>query len=58
LYGKEGDSGIFSKSSIGKRIYSEQFGLPQAFQLPGTNKCLPFVIVGDEAFRFHTHIMK
>lgn len=57
-YGKEGDSGIFSKSSIGKRIYSEQFGLPQASQLPGSNKCLPFVIVGDEAFRLHTHIMK
>lgn len=27
-YGKEGDSGIFSKSVMGQRIYTEQFGLP------------------------------
>lgn len=57
-YGKEGDSGIFSKSSMGKRIYSGQFGLPQACELPGSNKCLLYVIVGDEAFRLHKHVMK
>lgn len=57
-YGKEGDSGIFSKSVMGKRIYSKQFGLPENTQLPGSDKSLPYIIVGDEAFRLHTHIMK
>lgn len=58
-YGKEGDSCIFSKSVMGQRIYTEQFGLPaENTQLPGSDKCLPYVIVGDEAFRLHKRIMK
>lgn len=58
-YGKEGDSGIFAKSVMGKKIYTEQFGLPKDTQLPaGSDKCLPYVIVGDEAFRLHKRIMK
>lgn len=57
-YGKEGDSGIFSKSVIGRRIYSEQFGLPADTQLQLILTCLPYIIVGDEAFRLHTNIMK
>lgn len=58
-YGKEGDSGIFTKSNMGKRIYSGQFGFPMDTQLPANfNKCLPYVIVGDVAFRLHKHIMK
>ncbi|XP_008189418.1 uncharacterized protein LOC103311551 [Acyrthosiphon pisum] len=58
-YGKEGDSGIFSKSVMGQRIYTEKFGLPsEDIQLPGSDKCLPYVIVGDEAFRLHKRIMK
>lgn len=58
-YGKEGDSGIFTKSVMGQQIYTEQFGLPaENIQLPGSNKCLPYVIVGDEAFRLHKRIMK
>ncbi|XP_008189913.1 uncharacterized protein LOC103311881 [Acyrthosiphon pisum] len=58
-YGKEGDSGIFSKSVMGQRIYTEKFGLPsEDIQLPGSEKCLPYVIIGDEAFMLHKRIMK
>lgn len=57
-YGKEGDSGIFLKSNLGKKILNGSFGFPDANALPGSNTVLPFVILGDEAFRLHTHIMK
>lgn len=57
-FGREGDSGIFLKSNMGKKILNGSFGFPEAKQLPGSSTILPYVIVGDEAFRLHTHIMK
>lgn len=57
-YGKEGDSSIFLKSDIGQRILNGSFGFPEESFLPGSNIVVPHVIVGDEAFRLHTHIMK
>lgn len=54
-YGKEGDSGIFDKSNIGKNFRSgKMFPAPRA--LP--NSDVVYVIVGDEAFRLHTNMMK
>lgn len=44
---------------MGKNIYSEQFWLPEDTQLPaGSDKCLPYIIVRDEAFRLYERIMK
>lgn len=57
-FGREGDSGIFLKSTMGQQILDDSFGLPEKKQLPGSEKVLPHVIVGDEAFRLHTNIMK
>jgi len=57
-YGKEGDSGIFSKSKMGKQIYSGHFNFPEDETLPGTNCTTPYVIVGDEAFRLSKNILK
>lgn len=57
-YGREGDSGIFLKSTMGKKILDGSFGFPEVKKLPGSEKVLPHVIVGDEAFRLHTNIMK
>lgn len=57
-YGKEGDSSIFLKSDIGRWILNGSFGCPEESFLPGSNIVVPHVIVGDEAFRLHTHIMK
>lgn len=56
--GREGDSGIFLKTTMGKNILNGTFGFPEDAQLPGSEKILPHVIIGDEAFRLHTHIMK
>lgn len=57
-YGKEGDSGIFLKSVMGKQVLNGSFGFPEDCVLPGSDIVVPHVIVGDEAFRLHHHIMK
>lgn len=57
-FGKEGDSGIFLKSDMGQKILNGTFGFPEQCKLPGSDKVAPHVIVGDEAFRLHTHILK
>lgn len=49
-YGKEGDSSIFNKSALGKKILLHS----QCF-FPSV---LPHIIVGDEAFRLHKNIIK
>ncbi|XP_022906222.1 uncharacterized protein [Onthophagus taurus] len=56
-YGKEGDSTIFSTSEMGKQVYSGKL-FPKDEMLPNSNKKLPYVVVGDEAFRLHRHLMK
>lgn len=43
---------------MGKNILNGTFGFPEDAQLPGSEKILSHVIVGGEAFRLHTHIMK
>ncbi|XP_050508003.1 uncharacterized protein LOC126885473 [Diabrotica virgifera virgifera] len=57
-YGREGDSSIFTKSALGKSLYENTINFPQDAALPGSQKVLPFVIVGDEAFRLHKNLMK
>jgi len=57
-FGREGDGGIFLKSTMGKKILDGSFGFPQVKKLPGSTKVLPHVIVGNEALRLHTNIMK
>ncbi|XP_049809639.1 uncharacterized protein LOC126252760 [Schistocerca nitens] len=49
-YGKEGDSGIFNKSAMGKMIMKGDV-FPADEKLPLTDIKMPFVIVSDEAFR-------
>lgn len=56
-YGKEGDSGIFDKSNIGKFFRSGNM-FPPSCTLPNSDIMMPFVLVGDEAFRLETHMMK
>lgn len=56
-YGKEGDSGIFDKSKIGQQVRDGSI-FPPPNKLPNTDQVLPYVLVGDEAFRLSTHMMK
>jgi hypothetical protein len=43
---------FFKKSTIGRKLESNQLGIPGSRPLPNDDngKCMPFVIVGDEAF--------
>lgn len=56
-FGKEGDSSIFSSSVMGNKVYSGTL-FPADEVLPNSNKKLPYVVIGDEAFRLHRHLMK
>lgn len=56
-YGKEGDSGIFNKSSISQMISTGEYFLSPE-KLPDSNVSLPLVHIGDEAFRLDRHMMR
>ena len=56
-YGKEGDSGVFEKSVMGQKFYNGTL-LPPSCQLPNSELLLPYVLVGDDAFRLHPNMMK
>lgn len=56
-YGKEGDSGIFDKSNIGKTFRTGNM-FPPPCKLPSSDIVVPHVFVGDEAFRLHANMMK
>lgn len=57
-YGKEGDSNIYRKSMIGKKIARNYFNIPESKVLPGTNINLPHFLIGDEAFPLDKNMMK
>lgn len=57
-FGREGDSGIFLKSSMGQQILNCTFGFPEDCALPGIDIKVPHVILGDQAFRLHKHILR
>lgn len=58
-YGKEGDSTVFRDSPLGKKLYSSTLNFPPHACLPGTaENPQPYVIVGDEAFKLHTNLLR
>ena len=58
--GKSSDSIVFKKSNIGRKLESNQLGIPGSRPLPNdeNGKCMPFVIVGDEAFALSEHVLR
>jgi len=56
-YGKDGDAGIFAKSPLGNNL-SKAFKFPPPGPLPGTQTVLPYVVLGDEAFKLTTTLMR
>ena len=59
-FGKSIDSNVFKKSNIGRKLESNQLGIPGSRPLPNdeNGKCTPFVFVGDEAFAFSEHVLR
>ncbi|XP_063241738.1 uncharacterized protein LOC134541921 isoform X3 [Bacillus rossius redtenbacheri] len=58
-YGQEGDSTVFRDTVLGKKLFSGTLNLPPPKCLPNTYfKPQPFVMVGDEAFRLQTNLLR
>ncbi|XP_063585074.1 uncharacterized protein LOC134762506 [Penaeus indicus] len=58
-YGNACDSSIFKNTSFWKSIDENELPLPEPKPLPGSDQpCVPYVIVGDEAFGLHSNLMR
>lgn len=57
-YGRESDSGIFSRSVFGQQLNDGTLGIPPPTELPRTTKTSPYVFVGDEAFPLKENLMR
>lgn len=49
-YGKQSDGGTFSSSEIYKLLKNKELQAPPNTNLPNTNKIVPYVFLGDEAY--------
>lgn len=57
-YGKESDGGIFSHSSLSKKLEEGALGVGRLSALPGTNIMVPYVLLGDEGYPLKTYLMR
>ncbi|CAN7992083.1 unnamed protein product, partial [Ixodes hexagonus] len=57
-YGSASDGGVWARTALGKQIASGNAHLPKAVALPNSQRQLPAVIVGDDAFPLNEHLMK
>ena len=59
-YGRNSDSGIFSRSSLGKAILTGDLKFPKDSHLPNdvTIGPMPYVFVEDEAFPLQRHMLR
>ncbi|XP_023312111.1 protein ANTAGONIST OF LIKE HETEROCHROMATIN PROTEIN 1-like [Anoplophora glabripennis] len=56
--GRISDGGVFKNSLLWKKIEDNSLAFPEAAILPGQQKIIPYVILGDDAFALHEHLMK
>lgn len=56
--GRISDGGIFKHSLIWKKIQEKSLNFPEPKELPGREKRIPYIILGDEAFALHENVMK
>lgn len=57
-YGKESDGGVFSHSSLSKKLEEGALGVGRHCALPGTNIMVPYVLLGDEGYPLKTYLMR
>ena len=56
--GHNSDGGVFANSRMGEAFNDRKLGVPEQQVLQNTNICLPYVLVGDEAFPLRENLMK
>ncbi|XP_046856153.1 protein ANTAGONIST OF LIKE HETEROCHROMATIN PROTEIN 1-like [Xenia sp. Carnegie-2017] len=56
--GRVSDGGIWNKCGLALAIEDNKLSLPSPEYLAGCSECLPFVLVGDDAFALKLYFMK
>ena len=56
--GRISDGGVYRNSSLSRALEQNNLNIPGPRCLPNSNKKLPFVVVGDDAFPLKRYIMK
>jgi len=58
--GKSSESSVFKNSNTENKLELNQLGIPGSRPLSSDNngECMPFVIVGDEAFALSEHVLR
>ncbi|XP_031354022.1 uncharacterized protein LOC116178613 isoform X2 [Photinus pyralis] len=56
--GRISDGGVFKHSKLHKLLHTNSSNFPEDKSLPGRDKLIPYVIVGDDAFPLTERIMK
>ena len=56
--GRMSDGGVFANTPIYEKLQSNDLRLPPDKPLPGREKPIPHLIVGDDAFPLKTYLMK
>lgn len=57
-HGREGDSGIFASSDLNDGLSKNSLNLPPPELMPFSDRVMPYVIVGDEAFPLMQNLMR
>lgn len=56
--GRVSDGGIISYTKFRKALAGNTLGIPEQTQLPNSQKILPFVFLGDDAFGLTKNVMR
>ena len=56
--GRISDGGVFRDSSIHQALEENRLNIPGPTTLPDSNKCVPYVLVADDAFSLSTYLVK
>lgn len=58
IHGRISDGGVLAYSAFGKALSDKSLQIPEPAPLPNSEKILPFVFVGDDAFALTENFMK
>lgn len=56
--GRISDGGVLKNSSFWRKLENKELNLPSPECLPSSNRKVPYVFVGDDAFSLHENLMK
>lgn len=56
--GRHSDGGVFRNSEFGKKFCNNDLCFPPPENLPNSNSCVPYCIVGDAAFPLKPNLMR